>query len=149
MNFSVHPKTQLTVEIDRRKKITMSSADPAWELSKENIVPLKKGRKVSEDVFAKDSEFKKIQQHYEELLEKHKGNGESLLQAYTEYYTSVRRASNNVSHGKLLLERATKELHSFDELKNDIRLAKLWIEYVRSFSLYPVIFINTLLIRLI
>lgn len=119
-----------------------SREDPAWELSKENIIPLKKGRKVAEEVFVKDSELKKIQQHFEEILEKCKTNGESLLQAYTEYYTSIRRASNSISHGKLLLERATKELHIFDELKNDIRLSKLWIEYVMKFDISQLLLFN-------
>jgi len=34
--------------------------------------------------------------------------------------------------GKSILEKATQQLNAFAELKNDVRLTKLWIEYVKK-----------------
>jgi len=111
--------------------MNLDAMNPSWELSKENIIPLKKGRKVNEDVFVKDNELKRIQQSYEDIL-KTASDPEVILQAYVEYYTSIRRATNNSSLGKSILEKATQQLNAFAELKNDVRLTKLWIEYVKK-----------------
>jgi hypothetical protein len=105
-----------------------------WEMSKENIVPIKKGRTVEDcSVTLKSSQNSEIL--FEEAIKEKHDNSEGLLSTYVQYYTWIRRrAGDNHVSAKALLERATNDLLRFSQLLNNIQYIKMWIEYVISLS---------------
>jgi hypothetical protein len=88
-----------------------------WETSKENIIPLKKGRSLAangavgggglggilQDKLTKEDKNKEYQNRLEKAR---KGSSsEDLLDIYIDYYSWTRRSSNNDSEkGKSILE---------------------------------------------
>lgn len=125
------------------------SAD--WELSKENVAPIRSGRSVkglsgvgglaNKPVLGKDLGAKEEEKKHEEAIaeaktrmRKEDGSFSSeaedmVLQAYIRYYKWVRetyKTSNDKS--KAVLERVTSELKDSVELKNNEMYVKLWIE---------------------
>jgi hypothetical protein len=87
-----------------------------WETSKENIIPLKKGRSLAangigggglggilQDKLSKEDKSKEYQSRLDKAR---KGSSsEDLLDIYIDYYSWTRRSSNNDSEkGKSILE---------------------------------------------
>lgn len=100
-----------------------------WEMCKENVIPIKKGRAVQDcSNPVKPSQNSDIA--FEGIIQENLSNAEGLLSAFVQYYTWIRRrAGDNKASAKALLERATNELLRFKQLSNNIQYIKLWIEY--------------------
>ena len=129
------------------------SAD--WELSKENVQPVKRGRSVNvlgerlavvKPTAELESINKKQEESFEQMICKAKENAVSvsvtgidvdpnqtpgLLEVYLLYFKWVRDTFPSSSDKALhVLEAATCDMKDDVKLKNDIRFIKLWIEYV-------------------
>ncbi len=74
-----------------------------WENSKENFVPLKKGRKVEHEVVKNDAS---ITANYEEQIKKNLESKDhsKALDTFVQFYTWHRRTFNDVSKSKEILE---------------------------------------------
>lgn len=76
-----------------------------WETSKENVLPIKKGRALT-DLAAQKSHSKEAV--FEKTIEENNDNGDILLGTYAQYFTYVRRrAGDSRSASKVLLEVST------------------------------------------
>jgi hypothetical protein len=75
-----------------------------WENSKENFVPLKKGRKVEQEIVKNDAPS--ITRNYEEQIKKNLESKDysKALDAFVQFYTWHRRTFNDVSKSKEILE---------------------------------------------
>ena len=128
----------MSVEVS--ENIRMDAA-PDWELCKENIVPLKRGRPniakfdkskvlASNDDADKEKEFTgKI----EKLSQDDSVSSTELLDSYISYYKWVRDIYPSSSEKALkVLEECTYTLNKKDSsnsIKNNIKYVKMWIEY--------------------
>lgn len=87
-----------------------------WELSKENILPVKKGRALEHlgDGLRKPG-LRKIEDNFEEIISAAGDDHERLLLAYSERYTWLRRrAGDNRAASQSLLEVSFFDhIHSF------------------------------------
>jgi checkpoint serine/threonine-protein kinase len=111
-----------------------------WELSKENVLPVKRGRSaaVLSDVLGSEKlrkgniplEDEKSNQ-LEDSLVQAQGNPVAILAAYEEHFQWTRDAFPSDSSRLIkILERCTFDLKSELEMKNNSRFIKMWIEYV-------------------
>ena len=112
-----------------------------WELSKENVVPVKRGRSaaVLSDTLAtqkyartEDTDEAFIQR-FEDLLATQQQDALARLSTFESYLKwTCDQYPSDTSRRMRILERCTCELKSEDCLKNEPRFIKMWIEYVRS-----------------
>eukprot|EP01035_Chromulina_nebulosa_P019674 gene19674-25592_t len=109
---------------------------PKWEASKENILPIKRGRSVKglndniSNNISINNTLLKEEKEFELLLINHKDSKDNLLDSYIKYikWTRDTYPSNN-EKTLVLLERCTVELKDNEDLKNNIKFVKCWIEY--------------------
>ena len=122
-----------------------------WELSKENVQPIKRGRSTNilgekltllKSSTSNDAHSEQCKE-FEEMIAKAKENSSSsnpdgkvqqtVLEAYLLFFKWTRDTYPNSSEKALgVLESATKDLKDDESIKNDARYIKLWIEYVRQ-----------------
>lgn len=115
----------------------MCESAPVWETSKENVLPLKRGRSAKglADTLGTDKKKKSSDSLNEE---KSFENGLILasdnvkkLEIYVGYFKWTRNTFvSNSERALKLLERCTCDLKDEEVLKNDLRFVKMWIEYV-------------------
>lgn len=92
-----------------------------WELSKENVIPVKKGRSVQDCGPLKPSHGSELT--FETTLQQNVDNAEGLLSAYIQYYTWIRRrAGDNKASAKALLEVSSPLLPLLLPLPSSIEL---------------------------
>ncbi|KAF0695023.1 Aste57867_14123 [Aphanomyces stellatus] len=108
----------------------------AWELAKENVVPLSRGRNVEKlNVALAQSHSSKretmLQQTEKELNDKISAyKGDDPIKNWLEYYKWVQENfPSDTTKMILVLERATQALESTRRYRNDIRYMKLWVTY--------------------
>lgn len=78
-----------------------------WELSKENVIPIKRGRAV-QDLSNPLKSSQNTELTFESSISDNFDNAEGLLSAYIQYYTWIRRrAGDNKASAKSLLEVGT------------------------------------------
>ena len=113
--------------------------DFEWEASKENVMPLKRGRNVvdlNQALRAHDSVQTKLR------LETEMKTREAAIAAYAgddplahwlEYvrWLEVQMPEDTRKKFKVL-EKCTRELKDDRKYRNDMRYVRLWIQYVRS-----------------
>lgn len=110
--------------------------DPAWETSKENVLPLKSGRSTKKlaDAFLAQSEGFGTEPSAAVVFEKELSNARSLgsdvLDIYVRFFKWTRdQYPSNSTKAMQLLERCTAQLVSVPKYKNDPRFVQMWIEY--------------------
>lgn len=110
----------------------------AWELSKENVLPVKRGRSAAmlSDVLGTRSirKLDTLEQdrdlYFAEQLKQHQNNPLSLLTTYENQFKWYRdNFPSDSSRLIKLLERATCDLKDATTCANDTRFIKMWIEY--------------------
>ncbi|KAJ5067900.1 mitotic checkpoint serine/threonine-protein kinase bub1 [Anaeramoeba ignava] len=101
------------------------------ENSKENIQPLKTGRDLSilsQKLINPTNDQEKTQLFETQL--KQTQNGKELLKKWVEYLKWKRQIQPQGGQEIInLFERSTRELLKYQEIKNDIRYLKIWLEY--------------------
>jgi hypothetical protein len=111
--------------------------DFEWETSKENVMPLKRGRNVADlnkALRAHDSFQTKLQLE-DELKAKEDAiaayTGEDPLAGWLEYvrWLEVKMPEDTRKKFKVL-EKCTRELKDDPRYRNDMRYIRLWIQYV-------------------
>ena len=110
-----------------------------WELSKENVLPVKRGRSAAalsdtlttQKYSRTEDALKALTQRFEDLLAENLHNALARLGTYESYLKWIcdQFPSDSVKRMQLL-ERCTYELKSEESLRNEIRFVKMWIEYV-------------------
>jgi len=110
--------------------------DPQWETSKENVLPLKRGRSTKKlaDAFLAQSEGSHVENSamaaFEKELSEARSLGSDVLDIYVRYFKWTRdQYPSNSSKAMQLLERCTAQLVSNPKFKNDLRFVQMWIEY--------------------
>lgn len=111
--------------------------DFEWESSKENVMPLKRGRNVpdlNKALRAHDSFQTKLRLE-DEMKAKEDAiaayDGDDPLAAWLDYvrWLEVKMPEDTRKKFKVL-EKCTRELKDNDRYKNDMRYIRLWIQYV-------------------
>ena len=110
-----------------------------WESSKENVMPLKRGRNVADlnkALRAHDSFHTKLQLE-DEMKAKECAiaayDGDDPLAGWLEYvrWLEVKMPEDTRKKFKVL-EKCTRELKDTPRYRNDLRYIRLWIQYVRT-----------------
>ncbi|KAK3089597.1 hypothetical protein FSP39_004898 [Pinctada imbricata] len=100
-----------------------------WELSKENVQPLKSGRRVTS--FSSDqSTLKKEKQEYESALRTY--NGDDPLEIWHSYILWIEQAypkGGKSGHLVELCERCISQFKDDERYQNDQRYIEVWIKY--------------------
>ncbi|KAG6967391.1 hypothetical protein JG687_00004292 [Phytophthora cactorum] len=117
---------------DRKRKANVFE----WEASKENVVPLKRGRNVADlnkALRAHDSFQTKLRLE-DELKTKENAveayDGDDPLSAWIEYVRWLEVKMPEDTRKKFtVLEKCTRELKDNPRYKNDMRYIRLWIQY--------------------
>ncbi|KAG6972543.1 hypothetical protein JG688_00003922 [Phytophthora aleatoria] len=117
---------------DRKRKADVFE----WEASKENVVPLKRGRNVADlnkALRAHDSFQTKLRLE-DELKTKENAveayDGDDPLSAWIEYVRWLEVKMPEDTRKKFtVLEKCTRELKDNPRYKNDMRYIRLWIQY--------------------
>ena len=117
----------------------MCESAPVWETSKENVLPLKRGRSakgladtLGADKKKKSSDYLSEEKSFENSLILASDNVKKL-EIYVGYFKWTRNTFVSNSEKALkLLERCTCDLKDEEVLKNDLRFVKMWIEYVSA-----------------
>ncbi|XP_066159064.1 mitotic checkpoint serine/threonine-protein kinase BUB1 [Euwallacea fornicatus] len=113
-----------------------------FDLSKENIQPLRRGRNVHQLEMALQAqtnpEYQMQLQQQKEQFEALIGNyqGDDPLENYYEYITWIEQAYPKNGHEGncvALLEHCLKKFEDDSRYTNDIRFCKLWIKYIDMF----------------
>ena len=108
---------------------------PQWELCKENVQPVKRGRRVKGLRLQENSKARvEDENNDEEMVFKKKLSqteaGEEKLLVWLGYLAWARSAFPSTSAKALeVLESCTNDLKDCKSLRNDPRFIKLWIEY--------------------
>lgn len=118
-----------------------AEADYAWETSKENVMPLKRGRNISDlnralrmhDSFqamtSLDAEAHEMEQRVQ-LYE-----GDDPISVWVQFVRWIEKNRPEDTRKKFaVLEKCTRQLKDHIEYKNDLRYIRLWIQYVGSFN---------------
>lgn len=110
-----------------------------WELSKENVVPVKRGRSaavlsdtLTAQKYARTEDVDQaFVQRFEDMLATSQQDALARLSTYESYlkWTCDRYPSDTAKRMRIL-ERCTCELKSEECLRNEPRFIKMWIEYV-------------------
>lgn len=110
-----------------------------WENSKENVMPLKRGRNVPElnrALRAQDSfqERLHMEQHAKQLESELKEyTGDDPLSVWLQYIRWIEAKMPEDTRKKFtVLEKCTRSLKEDARYKNDIRYIRVWIQYVSS-----------------
>ncbi|KAF1795797.1 Mitotic spindle checkpoint protein Bub1/Mad3 [Phytophthora cactorum] len=128
------PMTMDAALSDRKRKADVFE----WEASKENVVPLKRGRNVADlnkALRAHDSFQTKLRLE-DELKTKENAveayDGDDPLSAWIEYVRWLEVKMPEDTRKKFtVLEKCTRELKDNPRYKNDMRYIRLWIQYVK------------------
>jgi len=111
--------------------------DPAWETSKENVLPIKSGRSTKKltKTFLAQSEGFSIENgavaNFENELISAKSAGADLLDVWVRYFKWTRdQYPSDSTKAMQILERCTAQLVTISKYKNDNRFIQLWVEYV-------------------
>ena len=109
----------------------ISEDTPTWEMSKENVLPIKRGRKVKglhiHEKTDTDLEFEEME--FKENLTDLEPGAEKL-NVWLEYLKWARGSFPSSSIKTLeVLESCTNDLKGCKELRNDPAFVKVWIEY--------------------
>lgn len=109
-----------------------------WENSKENVMPLKRGRNVLElnkALRAQDSfqEKVRLEQHAKQLEKELKEyTGGDPLSLWLQYIRWIEAKMPEDTRKKFaVLENCTRVLKEDSRYKNDLRYIRVWIQYVR------------------
>lgn len=110
-----------------------------WEHCKENILPVKSGRKASalSKVFGStttDNEFENERKEFERRIEEaNKSEDEDTLSIWLEYYEWAKETfpSSN-SESLKIVQIATKTFRNNPQYQQDERYLRLWVIYVSS-----------------
>lgn len=110
-----------------------------WESSKENVMPLKRGRNVLElnkALRAQDSfqEKVRLEQHAKQLEKELKEyTGGDPLSLWLQYIRWIEAKMPEDTRKKFsVLEKCTRVLKEDPRYKNDLRYIRVWIQYVRT-----------------
>lgn len=110
-----------------------------WENSKENVMPLKRGRNVLElnkALRAQDSfqEKVRLEQHAKQLEKELKEyTGGDPLSLWLQYIRWIEAKMPEDTRKKFaVLEKCTRVLKEDPRYKNDLRYIRVWIQYVRT-----------------
>ncbi|XP_053553881.1 mitotic checkpoint serine/threonine-protein kinase BUB1 beta [Bombina bombina] len=120
----------------------MAEAGAEWELSKENVQPLRRGRQMStlQEVLSQQesSSQTSIQQQKQNFeLEIRFYSGEDTLDVWDRYIIWAEEAfpqGGNESNLAPLLERAVKMFHKEERYYGDLRYLKLWLKFAHFCS---------------
>ncbi|KAH9508437.1 hypothetical protein Btru_055236 [Bulinus truncatus] len=116
----------------------MAQEDDEWELSKENVQPLREGRCVKTLVAALHSDQ---EEHTSNLLREQQNEFELELRTYSGddpfdvWYRYIKWTEQNFPKGGLegqlakLIERCLREFQANDKYLNDPRIIRLWIKF--------------------
>jgi len=110
----------------------MAMEAPAWETSKENVQPLKVGRRVRNIEEARSKDQGTLQEEERELLQEIESSKdlEDPLNSWLKYIKWARaNFPTNSSKTLEILELCTNSLKNVDAYRNDPRYVKVWIEY--------------------
>ena len=115
----------------------MSALDteaPAWELSKENAAPRKKGRDVAKlnRAFGAAPDDDAAIRHHEAALST---EGDDPLQAYADYaaYLEQHRPTDALAAFELR-ERCCRAFRDDERYKNDARYVQMWLDYADNLT---------------
>lgn len=107
---------------------------PAWETSKENVLPVKRGRSTKGLQNSLNHIHNTAQKGTNSIFEEELAGEQtpsSILDVYVRYFKWTRdEFPSNAAKSMEILERCTAQLSAASELKNDMRFVKMWIEYV-------------------
>jgi hypothetical protein len=121
-----------------------------WEHSKENVLPVKSGRKASELalIFGTKRTITDVEQERTAFQEKITNNTEDPLASWIEYYTWAKERFPNTRTEQLnVIQTATKLFRDSTNYQQDERYLRLWIIYVRT-SNYCFLHFKTILFSL-
>lgn len=111
----------------------------AWETSKENVMPLKRGRNVSElnkALRAQDSfqDKLRLEEHAKQLeVELQTYEGDDPLGLWLQYIHWIEEKMPEDTRKRFaVLEKCTRALTDDSRYTNDIRYIRVWIQYVRA-----------------
>jgi hypothetical protein len=118
--------------------------DTLWETSKENVMPIKRGRSakglqvssIGAEGQLQQDDYKLREKVFENMILESKSpesSTECILDCYVKYFKWIRDTfPSDCTRALALLERCTCDLSHEEKYKNDIRFVKLWIEYADS-----------------
>jgi checkpoint serine/threonine-protein kinase len=108
-----------------------------WEHSKENVLPVKSGRKASELalVFAQKRTSSEVEQERKQFQENIANNLEDPLASWIEYYSWAKERFPNTRTEQLsVIQTVTKLFRNSPNYQQDERYLRLWIIYVGILS---------------
>ena len=121
---------------------TARAMNEEWELSKENVMPVKRGRSafMLSNVLAEQKSSRhdknieeERQVHFDKQLDMAKGNALETLTVYENQYKWIRdHFPTDSSRLVKLLEQCTFDLKQEESCRNETRFIKMWIEYVSA-----------------
>lgn len=110
-----------------------------WESSKENVMPLKRGRNVPDlnralraaDLYQEKLRLEQQAQQLETELQAYAGD--DPLSLWLQYIRWIEGKMPEDTRKKFaVLEKCTRELKENTRYKDDIRYIRVWIQYVRA-----------------
>lgn len=126
----------------RKRKLDAIESEPQgfeWETAKENVMPLKRGRSVSElnralrahDSFQGKQRLEDEAKQMEERIRSY--SGDDPLCAWVEYIHWIETSMPEDTRKRVsILEKCTRALKDTPRYRNDMRYIRLWIQYVRA-----------------
>uniref|UniRef100_A0A914X8W2 BUB1 N-terminal domain-containing protein n=1 Tax=Plectus sambesii TaxID=2011161 RepID=A0A914X8W2_9BILA len=116
----------------------MSGGGQSWEFSKENIQPIRGGRSVAtidEALHSSADVLRSERQQFEDEIRKSDDCTDPLDVWYRYYkWFEEHYPSGKETQLRKLLEQCLKTCTSDSRYKNDERLLKIWLKYVRFYS---------------
>lgn len=129
-------------DADATRKRKREGGEFAWETSKENVMPLKRGRNVPDlnralraaDSFQDKLRVDEQARHMEQSVASYAGD--DPLAAWSEFVRWIETHLPEDTRRKFgALEKCTRALKDEPRYKNDMRYVRMWIQYVRALGL--------------